>query len=134
MKRFWKKIVNLCEKKQKREAFLEQNCSVIKKKTEARSVFGTKLFCYGKEHRCVNRFRHEIVLVWEREEKCESFSVQNCSLIGKTTEVQSVFGTKLFTYEIKNKSAKRFWNKIVLLWEREEKCEAFLGKIVLLYK
>ena len=46
--------------------------------------------------------------------------------MGKKTEVPRVFETKLFCYWKENRSAKRFSNKIVLLWEREEKCEAFL--------
>ena len=89
-----------------------------------RIVFGTKLFSHGKENRSAQRFRNQIVLLWETEQKRKSFSEQNCSVIGKKTEVRRVFGTKLFFYEKENRSAKRFGNKIVLLWEREEKCEA----------
>ena len=63
----------------------------------------------------MKRFQHKIVLLWEREGKCEAFLVQNCSVtryrteeklfweencspMGKTTEVRSVFGKKLFSY------------------------------------
>ena len=123
-KRFRNKIVLLWEREQKCESFSEQNCSVIGKKTELRNVFETKLLSYGKEHWSGNHFRNQIVLLWETEQKRKSFWEQNCSVIGKKTEVRSVFGTKLFSYEKEKRSAKRFGNKIVLLWEREEKCEA----------
>ena len=124
-KRFRNKIVLLWEREQKCESFSEQNCSVIGKKTEVRIVFETKLLSYGKEHWSGNHFRNQIVLLWEREQKRKSFSEQNCSVIGKKTEVRSVFGTKLFSYGKEKRSAKRFRNKIVLLWEREQKCESF---------
>ena len=124
-KRFRNKIVLLWEREQKCEPFSEQNCSVIGKKTEVRIVFGTKLFSYGKENRSAQRFRNQILLLWETEQKRKSFSEQNCSVIGKKTEVRSVFATKLFSYGKEKRSAKRFGNKIVLLWEREEKCQAF---------
>ena len=123
-KRFRNKIVLLWEREQKCESFSEQNCSVIGKKTEVRIVFGTKLLSYGKQHWSGNHFRNQIVLLWERGQKRKSVWEQNCSVIGKKTEVRRVFGTKLFSYEIEKRSAKRFGNKIVLLWEREEKCEA----------
>ena len=90
-----------------------------------RSVFGTELFCYGKENRSAKRFLNKIVVLWERKEKwisfCEencfligrkerwkSFSEQNCSLMGKKREVVIVFGTKLFSYGKENGSANRF--------------------------
>ena len=83
------------------------------KKTEVPSVFETKLICYWKENRSAKRFWNKIVLLWEKEKKCEAFSEQNCSLMGIKTKVRSVFETKLFCYS--NRSAKRFWNKIFLL-------------------
>ena len=95
-------------------------------KTKVRSVFGIKLFCYGKKNRRGKRFWNKIVLLQERKLKCEAFLEQNCSVIGKKTEVRRVFGTKLFCYAKKKRGAKRFRNKIVQLWEREGKREAFL--------
>ena len=139
---FRNQIVLLWEREQKRKSFSKENCSVIGEKTEVRSVFGTKLFSYrkekrsasvlgtklfsyGKENGSAKRFRNKIVLLWEREQKCESFSEENCSVIGKKTEVRSVFGTKLFSYGKENGSGYRFGNKIVILSEAEEKCESF---------
>ena len=156
---FRNQIVLLWEREQKRKSISKENCSVIGKKTEVRSVFGTKLFSYGKEKRSAsvlgtkllsyekehwsgNHFRNQIVLLWEREQKRKSISKENCSVIGKKTEVRSVFGTKLFSYGKEKRSAsvlgtklfsygkekrsaKRLRNKIVLLWEREQKCESF---------
>ena len=113
-KRFRNKIALLWEREEKCEALWEQNCSLIGKRREVRSVFVTKLFCYEKENRSVNPFRNKIVLLWEREQKRKSFSKENCSVIGKKTEVRSVFGTKLFSYGKEKRSAKRFGNKIVL--------------------
>ena len=159
-KRFRNKIVRLWEREEKCEALWEQNCSLIGKRREVRSVFGTKLFSYGKENGSGYRFGNKIVILSEAEEKCESFSEQNCSVIRKKTEVRIVFetkllffweralqwkpfsqpncsvmrkrteeeilfGRKLFCYRKEHRSAKRFRNKIVLLWQREEKCEAF---------
>ena len=62
-KRFWKKIVFLWVRKEKCEAFFEQNCSVTGKKREVRSVFGIRLFCFGKEKRRAKRFWNKIVLL-----------------------------------------------------------------------
>ena len=123
--RFRNKIVLLWEREEKCEAFSEQNCSLMGKRREVRSVFGTKLFCYRKENRSGNRFRNEIVVVSERALEWKSFSEPNCSVMRKRTEEEIVFGRKLFCYRKENRSANRFRNKIVLLWEREEKCEAF---------
>ena len=122
---FRNQIVLLWEREQKRKSFSEQNCSVIGKKTEVRIVFGTKLFCYRKENRSAKRFRNEIVVGWERALEWKSFSEPNCSVMRNRTEEEIVLGTKLFCYRKENRSAKRFRNQIVLLWEREEKCEAF---------
>ena len=102
------KIFFLLERKQKGEAFLEQNCSVTGKKTEVLSVFRTKLVCYGKENRSLKRFWNKIVFLWVRKEKCEAFFEENCC------------------YKKENRSANRFRNKIVLFWGREETWEAFL--------
>ena len=139
---FRNKIVPLWERKQKCEAFSGRKCSLIGKKREARSVFRTKLFPYDKENRRGNRFRNKIVLLSKRKQKCESFMEQilflwkriqkcdaflepNSSAIGKKTEVRSVSGTKLFCYGNQKRSAKPFRNKIVILWEKNQKREAF---------
>ena len=114
-KRFWNKIVFLWETKQKCEALLEPKSSVIAKKTEVRSVFRIKLFCCEKEKGSANRFRNKIVPLRDREKKTKSLSEQNCSHMRKKTEVQSVFSTKMFCHGKQNRSAKRLWNKIVLL-------------------
>ena len=55
-KRLWNKIVLLCDREQKRKLFSEENYSLMGKKIEVRSVFGTKLFSYGKENRSAKRF------------------------------------------------------------------------------
>ena len=78
------------------------------KRREARSVFGTKLFCYRKENISAKRFWNKIVFLWEKKQKCEAFLEQNCCVMGKRKEVRSVFGTS------------------VLLQKRKQKCEAFL--------
>ena len=114
-KRFRNEIVVLWERALEWKSFSEPNCSVMRNRTEEEIVLGTKLFCYRKENRSAKRFRNQIVLLWEREEKCEAFWEQNCSLVGKRREVRSDFETKLFCYEKENRSVNRFRNKIVLL-------------------
>ena len=128
-----------CYRKENRSAkrFGTKLFSYEKGKRSAKR-FENKIVLYGKEKRSAKRFRNKIVLLWEREQKCESFSEQNCSVIGKKTEVEIVCGTKLFSerncclmkllsYRKEHWSGNHFRNQIVLLWEREQRksCESF---------
>ena len=91
-KRFWNKFVVLWEREKKCEAFLQEICSVIGKKTKVRSVFGTKFFFCGKEKRSAKRCRNKIVPFLGKRREVGIVLEHNCFVAGKKTEVRSVFG------------------------------------------